>query len=36
MHRRLVQVIEEGEEATITAEVHAHIQVIVDQLIRRM
>ena len=36
LHRRLVQVIEEGDEATIIAEVHAHIQVSVDELIRRM
>lgn len=36
MHRRLVQVIEEGDEATITAEVHRHIQVSVDELIRRL
>jgi DNA-binding GntR family transcriptional regulator len=36
MHCRLVQVIEEGDEAAIVAEVRAHIQVSVDELIRRM
>jgi DNA-binding GntR family transcriptional regulator len=36
LHRRLIQVIEEGDEATIIAEVRAHIQVSVEELIRRM
>jgi DNA-binding GntR family transcriptional regulator len=36
MHRRLVGVIEEGDEATITAEVEEHIRHSVDELLRRL
>lgn len=36
LHCRLVRVIEEGDEAAIVAEVRAHIQTSVDELIRRM
>ena len=36
MHRRLVQVIEKGDEAAITAEVRAHVQESVDELIPRL
>lgn len=36
LHCRLVQVIEQGDEAAIVAEVRAHIQVSVDELIRRI
>jgi DNA-binding GntR family transcriptional regulator len=35
MHRRLVQLIEEGDEAAIIAEVREHIRVSVEELIRR-
>jgi DNA-binding GntR family transcriptional regulator len=34
-HRRLIQVIEEGNEAAVTAEVRTHIRESVDELIRR-
>jgi DNA-binding GntR family transcriptional regulator len=36
MHRRLVQVIDNGDEAAITAEVRAHAQESVDELIPRL
>ena len=36
LHCRLLRVIEEGDEATIVAEVRAHIQASVDEVIRRM
>jgi DNA-binding GntR family transcriptional regulator len=36
MHRRLVQVIETGDEAAITAEVRAHVQDSLDELIPRL
>ena len=36
LHRRLVQVIEKGDEAAITAEVRAHVQESVDELIPRL
>lgn len=36
LHRRLVQVIAEGDEAAITAEVRGHIQESADELIRRL
>jgi DNA-binding GntR family transcriptional regulator len=36
LHCRLVQVIEEGAQDAIIAEVRAHIQVSVDELLRRM
>ncbi len=36
MHRRLVRVIEEGEEATIVAEVEDHIRRGVDEVLRRL
>jgi DNA-binding GntR family transcriptional regulator len=35
MHRRLVQLIEEGDEAAIIAEVREHSQASLDELIRR-
>jgi DNA-binding GntR family transcriptional regulator len=35
LHRRLVQVIEEGDEEAIIAEFREHIQASVDELIRR-
>jgi DNA-binding GntR family transcriptional regulator len=35
MHRRLVQLIEEGDEAAITAEIREHIEASVDEVIRR-
>jgi DNA-binding GntR family transcriptional regulator len=36
LHRRLIQVIEEGDEAAIVAEFREHIQRSVDEVIRRM
>ncbi len=36
MHRRLVRVIEEGDEATIAAEVEEHIRRSVDEVLRRL
>jgi len=36
LHRRLVQLIEEGDEAAIMVEVREHIQASVDELIRRV
>ena len=36
MHRRLVHVIEEGDEATIAAEVEEHIRHSVDEVLRRL
>jgi len=36
MHRRLVGVIEEGDEATIAAEVEEHIRHSVDEVLRRL
>ena len=36
LHRQLVQLIAEGDEAAITAEVHGHIQESLDELIRRL
>ncbi|MGC7100597.1 GntR family transcriptional regulator [Amycolatopsis lurida] len=36
LHRRLIQVIEEGDENTIAAEVRAHIQYSVDEVVRRL
>jgi DNA-binding GntR family transcriptional regulator len=36
LHSRLVQVIEKGDPGAIIAEVRAHIQVSVDELLRRM
>ena len=36
LHRRLVQVIEEGDEAVVVAEVREHIRVSVDEVIKRM
>jgi DNA-binding GntR family transcriptional regulator len=35
MHRRLIQVIEEGDDAAIVSELREHIQVSLDELIRR-
>ena len=36
LHRRLVRVIEEGDEATIAAEVEEHIRRSVDEVLRRL
>jgi DNA-binding FadR family transcriptional regulator len=36
LHRRLVRVIEEGDEAAITAEVEEHIRRSVDEVLRRL
>jgi DNA-binding GntR family transcriptional regulator len=36
MHRRLIRVIEEGDEATIAAEVEEHIRHSVDEVLRRL
>jgi DNA-binding GntR family transcriptional regulator len=36
LHRRLVRVIEEGDEATIVAEVEEHIRRSVDEVLRRL
>jgi DNA-binding GntR family transcriptional regulator len=36
LHRQLVRVIAEGDEAAITAEVRGHIQESLDELIRRL
>jgi hypothetical protein len=36
LHRRLVRVIEEGDEATIAAEVEEHIRHSVDEVLRRL
>lgn len=36
LHRRLIQVIEEGDEKAITTEVRAHIQESMEELIRRL
>lgn len=36
LHCRLVEVVEQGDEAAIVAEVHSHIQASVRELIRRM
>jgi DNA-binding GntR family transcriptional regulator len=36
LHRRLIRVIEEGDEDAIVAEVRAHIQYSVDEVVRRL
>jgi DNA-binding GntR family transcriptional regulator len=36
MHRRLVGVIEEGDEAAIAAELEEHIRHSVDEVLRRL
>jgi len=36
LHRRLVQVIEEGDEATIVSEVEQHIKNSIDELLHRL
>jgi DNA-binding FadR family transcriptional regulator len=36
LHRRLARVIEEGDEATIVAEVEDHIRHSVDEVLRRL
>lgn len=36
LHCRLIRVISEGDEPTIAAEVHAHIQNSVDEVVRRL
>jgi DNA-binding GntR family transcriptional regulator len=36
LHCRLVEVVEQGDEAAIVAEVHSHIHASVSELIRRM
>jgi DNA-binding GntR family transcriptional regulator len=36
LHRRLIRVIEDGDEETIVAEVRAHIQNSVDEVVRRL
>jgi DNA-binding FadR family transcriptional regulator len=36
LHRRLVRVIEEGDRATIAAEVEEHIRRSVDEVLRRL
>jgi DNA-binding GntR family transcriptional regulator len=36
LHCRLVEVIEQGDEAAIVAEIHSHIQASVSELIRRL
>ena len=36
LHKQLVQVIAEGDEAAITAEIRGHIQESMDELIRRL
>jgi DNA-binding GntR family transcriptional regulator len=36
LHRQLISVIEEGDEAAIVAEVEEHIRRSVDEVVRRL